>query len=110
MSLERAAYYVVREIWLEADSVSGAKTVVVEVQGVRGDGSYWVTGFQVRIPYDRFVTMTDAEFDGIIMAEMRKNEEALKKARNDVVLSTQETEALRKTDKYKSRVGKQYTV
>jgi hypothetical protein len=72
---DKAEYYIIKDVWVD-DGVSG-KDVVIEVQGVRGDGSYWVTGLQVRIPKNSFDSMTPREILSLIQSKVAENENIL---------------------------------
>ena len=72
---DKAEYYIIKDVWVD-DGDSG-KDVVIEVQGVRGDGSYWVTGFQVRIARSNFEKMPIGAILSLIRAKAIENEREL---------------------------------
>jgi hypothetical protein len=72
---DKADYYIIKDIWID-EGVSG-KDVVIEVQGVRADGSYWVTGIQIRIPKDDFDSMKTQTLLSLIRSKVVENEKAL---------------------------------
>ena len=96
---DRAQYYVIREIWVDGDSV------VIDVQGVRDDGSYWVTGFQIRVSKVDWDRMSENEILALVRSEARKNEAALDAAYLKMRDDESKTTSLRNEMKYKSLVG-----
>jgi len=96
---DRADYYIIKDVWVD-DGVSG-KDVVIEVQGVRGDGSYWVTGLQVRIPKSSFDSMKPQEILSLIQSKVAENEAELDSA----YVRALENDALTDVLKKDSRVG-----
>jgi hypothetical protein len=96
---DKAEYYIVKDVWVD-DGASG-KDVVIEVQGVRGDGSYWVTGIQVRIPKTRFDSMPTQAILSLIKSEVVKNEAAL----DDSYLKMLENETLSQSLKKDSKAA-----
>ena len=90
----KAAYYVVREIWVDGDDV------VLDVQGVRGDGSYWVTGFQMKISRAEWTNLTDAEIVSRIRSEVLRNEALLNEDFLKQKTNEAETEKIKKEEKY----------
>jgi hypothetical protein len=97
--LDKAEYYIIKDVWVD-DGVSG-KDVVIEVQGVRGDGSYWVTGLQVRIPKSSFDSMKPQEILSLIRSKVVENEREL----DSVYVNALENEALTDALKKDIKVG-----
>jgi hypothetical protein len=97
--LDKAEYYIIKDVWV-GDGISG-KDVVIEVQGVRGDGSYWVTGLQVRIPKSSFDSMKPQEILSLIQSKVAENERELDSA----YVKALENEALTDVLKNDSKVG-----
>ena len=97
---DKAEYYIIKDVWVD-DGVSG-KDVVIEVQGVRGDGSYWVTGLQVRIPKSSFDSMKPQEILSLTRAKVFRNEMELDSA----YVKALENEALTDVLKKDSKVGR----
>jgi hypothetical protein len=96
---DKADYYIIKDIWID-EGVSG-KDVVIEVQGVRGDGSYWVTGIQVRIPKTSFDSMAPQAILSLIKSEVVRNEAAL----DDSYVKMLENETLSQSLKKDSKVA-----
>jgi hypothetical protein len=99
----KAEYYVIKDVWLD-DSVSG-KDVVIEVQGVRGDGSYWVTGLQVRIPKSSFDSMKPQEILSLIRSKVDENERELDSAYVKALENVALTDVLRQDSKVGGLIG-----
>jgi hypothetical protein len=95
----KAEYYIIKDVWVD-NGVSG-KDVVIEVQGVREDGSYWVTGFQVRIPKESFDSMAPQAILSLIRRKVVENEELLDRG----YLEALENEAISKSLKQDSKVA-----
>jgi len=100
---DKAEYYVVKDLWVD-DGDSG-KDVVIEVQGVRGDGSYWVTGLQVRIPKSSFDSMAPRAILSLIRSKILKNEKGLDSAYAKALENEALTDALKKDSKAGGLVG-----
>jgi hypothetical protein len=96
---DKTEYYIIKDVWVD-DGVSG-KDVVIEVQGVRGDGSYWVTGLQVRIPKSSFDSMKPQEILSLIRSKVVENEREL----DSVYVKALENEALTDVLKKDIKVG-----
>jgi len=96
---DKAEYYVIREIWVDGDFV------VIDVQGVRDDGSYWVTGFQIRVTKVDWDRMNESDILDLVMSEARKNEAALDEAYLKMRDDESKTASLRNEVKYKNLVG-----
>jgi len=96
---DRAQYYVIREMWVDGDSV------VIDVQGVRGDGSYWVTGFQIRVAKIDWNRMSESDILDLVKSEAMKNEAALDEAYLKMRDDESKTASLRNEVKYKNLVG-----
>jgi hypothetical protein len=100
---DKAEYYIVKDVWVD-DGASG-KDVVIEVQGVRGDGSYWVTGIQVRIPKTRFDSMPTQAILSLIRSEVVKNEREMDSSYLKSLENAELTESLKKDSKAGGLVG-----
>jgi hypothetical protein len=100
---DRAEYYVIKDIWVD-DGASG-KDVVIEVQGVRGDGSYWVTGLQVRIPKSSFDSMKPQEILSLIRSKVDENERELDSAYVKALENVALTDVLKKESKVGGLIG-----
>ena len=96
---DRAQYYVIREMWVDGDFV------VIDVQGVRDDGSYWVTGFQIRVAKIEWDRMSENEILALVRSEARRNEAALDEAYLKMRDDESKTASLRNEVKYKNLVG-----
>ena len=96
---DRAKYYVVRDAWIEKN-ISGETNVVIEVQGVRQDGSYWVTGFQIVMPKDEWDKMDLNQIAALIKQRVLDNEKALDDSERAVQESLALTEQFVKDPKY----------
>lgn len=108
MSWEDAAEYEVTNVWVEV-GVDGSKTVVIEVQGRRADGSYWVNGFNIRLPKPQYDSMAETALDQLITSKIAENEREIAKWRELQRQSDQETTLLKTTDtKTQKLVGKKY--
>jgi hypothetical protein len=99
----KAECYVIKDIWVD-DGVS-EKDVVIEVQGVRGDGSYWVTGLQVRIPKSSFDSMKPQEILSLIWSKVAENERELDSAYVKALENEALTDVLKKDSKVGGLVG-----
>jgi hypothetical protein len=97
--LDKAEYYVIKDVWVD-EGVS-EKEVVIEVQGVRGDGSYWVTGFQFRMAKSSFERMPVDSILSLIRAKAIENEGEL----DNAYLKSLENEALAERLKRDSKAG-----
>lgn len=106
MSWEDAEYYEVRNVWVVLKEMG--EDVVIEVQGVRGDGSYWVSGFNLTIPKQTFDRMSISEIDKAIVDAIRKNEEETRKWRYLQVESDRKTQLVRGDPKVKWLLGRRY--
>jgi hypothetical protein len=100
---DKTEYYVIKDIWVD-EGVSG-KDVVIEVQGVRGDGSYWVTGLQVRIPKSGFDSMKPQEILSLIRSKVAENERELDSAYVKALENEALTDVLRKDGKVGGLIG-----
>lgn len=107
MSWEEAAKYVVREMWVD-NRPDGSKYVVMEVAGVRADGSYWVNSFNIEIPYQQLQAMTDTELDKLVRDAIAKNEAELKKWRDIQKQNEADTLLLKTSQKYRLIIGREY--
>jgi len=96
---DRAQYYVIREMWVHGDFV------VIDVQGVREDGSYWITGFQIRVAKVDWDRMSESDILALVRSEARKNEAALDEAYLKMRDDESKTASLRNEVKYKNLVG-----
>jgi hypothetical protein len=99
----KPSYYVIREAWID-DGTNG-KDVVFDVLGVAADGSYWVTGLQVRIPKSDFDKMTVYQIMSLIQAKVKENEETLDSAYLKMVENENLTERLKADPKVKAVLG-----
>ena len=99
----KPAYYVVREAWID-DGANG-KDVVFDVLGVAADGSYWVTGVQVRIPKADFDRMTVSQVMDLIQSKAKENELALDTAYSKALENEVLTQRLRADPKAKAVLG-----
>jgi Ser-tRNA(Ala) deacylase AlaX len=104
----KPSYYVVREAWID-DGPTG-KDVVFDVLGVAADGSYWVTGVQVRIPKSDFDRMTADQVMALIRAKVKENEETLDSAYLKTVENENLTERLKVDTKVKAVLGSRIPV
>jgi len=104
----RPAYYVVREAWID-DGANG-KDVVFDVLGVAADGSYWVTGLQVRIPKADFDRMTAGQVMDVIRSKVEENEKALDTAYSRAVENEMLTQRLKADPKAKAVLGARIAV
>jgi hypothetical protein len=100
---DKAEYYVVKDVWI--DEGGSGKDVIIEVQGVRGDGSHWVTGFQVRMAKSDFDRMPISAILSLIRKKAIENEEALDSAYSRSLENAALTESLKKGDKVAGLVG-----
>jgi len=100
---DKAEYYIIKDVWVD-DGVSG-KDVVIEVQGVRGDGSYWVTGFQVRIPKESFDSTKPQEILSLIRSKVEENEVGLDSVYAKALENEALTDVLRKDSKVGGLIG-----
>lgn len=107
MSWEEAEYYKVTNVWVVVKE-DGTQDVIIEVQGVRGDGSYWVNGFNVIIPRKDYDKMTESQIDGLITAEIKKNEDSIKKWRQLQQTSDGETKKIKQEEKITKIMEKTY--
>jgi hypothetical protein len=94
---------VVREAWVD-DGANG-KDVVFDVLGVAPDGSYWVTGVQVRIPKADFDKMTADQVMALIRSKVKENESALDMAYSKAVENESLTRLLKADPKVKAVLG-----
>ena len=104
----KPAYYVVREAWID-DGANG-KDVVFDVLGVAADGSYWVTGVQVRIPKSDFDRMTAEQVMALIQDKAMENEAALDLAYLKVLENEKLTRQLKEDAKIKAILGSRISV
>jgi len=104
----KPAYYVVREAWID-DGANG-KDVVFDVLGVAADGSYWVTGVQVRIPKADFDKMTVSQVMDLIQSKAKENELALDTAYSKALENEVLTQRLRADPKAKAVLGARIAV
>jgi glycosyltransferase A (GT-A) superfamily protein (DUF2064 family) len=104
----KPSYYVVREAWID-DGAKG-KDVVFDVLGVAADGSYWVTGVQVRIPKSDFDRMTADQIMSLIQAKVKENEEKLDSAYLKMVENVNLTGRLKTDPKVKAVLGSRISV
>jgi hypothetical protein len=104
----KPAYYVVREAWID-DGDTG-KDVVFDVLGVASDGSYWVTGVQVRIAKADYDKMTTDQVLALIRSKVRENETALDSTYSKVVENERLTQQLKADPKTKAILGSRITV
>jgi len=104
----KPAYYVVREAWID-DGANG-KDVVFDVLGVAADGSYWVTGVQVRIPKADFDRMTAGQVMDVIQSKAKENELALDTAYSKALENEVLTQRLRADPKAKAVLGARIAV
>jgi hypothetical protein len=104
----KPTYYVVREAWID-DGANG-KDVVFDVLGVAADGSYWVTGVQVRIPKSDFDRMTADQVMALIRAKVEENEGALDSAYSKTVENEDLTERLKADPKVEAVLGSRILV
>ena len=104
----KPAYYVVREAWID-DGANG-KDVVFDVLGVAADGSYWVTGVQVRIPKADFDKMTVSQVMDLIQSKAKENELALDTAYSKALENEVLTQRLRADPKTKAVLGARIAV
>lgn len=95
----------VRNIWVEV--TDAGEFVVVEVQGVRADGSYWVNGFQVRFSRLEWDSLTADQIAARLNLEARKQEDLITKWQNQQLASQQKTDLLRADAKYSGLVGRE---
>ncbi|MEM1944126.1 MAG: hypothetical protein QXE50_05995 [Nitrososphaerota archaeon] len=108
MSWEDADEYEVTNVWVDV-AADGSKTVVIEVQGRRADGSYWVNGFNIRIPKSQYDLMTEKDLNRLIISKIAENELEIEKWRNLQAQSDSETTYLKTADdKAKNLIGKKY--
>ncbi|MEM4458341.1 MAG: hypothetical protein QXN23_05945 [Candidatus Caldarchaeum sp.] len=108
MSWEDAAEYEVTNVWVEV-GVDGSKTVVIEVQGRRADGSYWVNGFNIRLSRTEYDKLTETDLDKLITSKIAENEAAIQSWRDRQKQADMETVQLRTLDnKVQKLVGKKY--
>ena len=106
MSWEIADKYVVKDIWVEKNKLG--EWVVVEIQGTRSDGSYWVNGLQVMFSRSEWNTLGEDEIIERLVLEVSKHEEELRTWRQNQQYSSQETEKMKTQDiKYGKIVGKE---
>ena len=96
---DRAQYYVIREMWVDGDFV------IIDVQGVRDDGSYWVTGFQIRVTKVDWDRMNESDILALVMSEARKNEATIDESYLKMRDDEGKTVSLRNEVKYKNLVG-----
>jgi len=99
----KPSYYVVRDVWID-DGPRG-KEVVFDVLGVLEDGSYWVTGVQVRIPRRDFDKMTKKQILDLIEAAVKENESKLDEAYLKEAEKAMLTESLKGDEKIKTILG-----
>jgi Ser-tRNA(Ala) deacylase AlaX len=104
----KPSYYVVREAWID-DGANG-KDVVFDVLGVAADGSYWITGVQVRIPKSDFDRMTVDQIMSLIQAKVKENEETLDSAYLKMVENENLTGRLKSDPKVKVVLGSRISV
>jgi hypothetical protein len=104
----KPAYYVVREAWID-DGPTG-KDVVFDVLGVAADGSYWVTGVQVRIPKSDFDRMTADQILTLIRSKVVENESALDLAYSKMVENEYLTRRLKDDQKTRAILGSRIPV
>ena len=104
----KPAYYVVREAWI--DDGDNGKDVVFDVLGVAADGSYWVTGVQVRIPKADFDKMTVSQVMDLIQSKAKENELALDTAYSKALENEVLTQRLRADPKAKAVLGARIAV
>ena len=104
----KPAYYVVREAWID-DGING-KDVVFDVLGVATDGSYWVTGVQVRIPKSDFDRMTVDQLMSLIRSKVEENESALDSAYLKMAENEDLTKRLKDDSKVRSVLGSRISV
>jgi len=104
----KPAYYVVREAWI--DDGDNGKDVVFDVLGVAADGSYWVTGVQVRIPKADFDRMTAGQVMDVIRSKVEENEKALDTAYSRAVENEMLTQRLKADPKAKAVLGARIAV
>jgi hypothetical protein len=101
-------YYVVREAWID-DGANG-KDVVFDVLGIAADGSYWVTGLQVRIPKSDFDRMTVDQIMSLIRSKVKENEDILDSAYLKMVENENLTGRLKADPKVKALLGSRIPV
>jgi hypothetical protein len=104
----KAEQYVIRDVWVD-DGVSG-KELVIDVQGVRGDGSYWVTGFQLRVPLSDVDKISRGDIIVAVRDKALENERKLDRDYMSVADNVSLTENVKKMDKVASLVGMRITV
>jgi glycosyltransferase A (GT-A) superfamily protein (DUF2064 family) len=104
----KSSYYVVREAWID-DGANG-KDVVFDVLGMAADGSYWVTGLQVRISKRDFDKMTVDQVMALIRAKVKENESAMDSTYLKMVENENLTKRLKADPKVKAVLGSRITV
>ena len=104
----KPAYYVVRDSWID-DGANG-KDVVFDVLGVAADGSYWLTGVQVRIPKSDFDRMTADQVVALIQDKVMENEMVLDSAYVKMVENESLTRQLKDNAKVKAMLGSRISV
>jgi len=108
MSWEDAVEYEVTNVWVEVER-DGSRTVVIEVQGRRADGSYWVNGFNIRLSRTEYDKLTETDLDKLITSKIAENEAAIQSWRDRQEQADMETVQLRTLDnKVQKLVGKKY--
>jgi hypothetical protein len=100
---DKAEYYVIKDIWVD-EGVS-EKEVIIEVQGVRGDGSHWVTGFQVRMAKSDFERMPIDKILALIRAKAIEDERELDRYYLKLLENAALTESLKKDSKAGGLIG-----
>jgi hypothetical protein len=103
----KAEQYVIRDVWVD-DGVSG-KELVIDVQGVRGDGSYWVTGFQLRLPLSNIDKISRDDIVAAVREKALENERKIDGDYMRVADNVSLTGNVKRMDKVASLVGMRIT-